>query len=72
MTPELIDLIHLSLPEVLARQDRVSALFQEHLLAIDPAPRPVFAGADMRRQGVLLINAVARSRGLVSIDETQF
>jgi nitric oxide dioxygenase len=59
VTPELTDLIHKSLPEVLALRDRVSARFQEHFLAIDPAPRPVFAGAEMHRQGALLINAVA-------------
>jgi hemoglobin-like flavoprotein len=59
MTPELTELIHQSLPEVLALRDRAAARFQEYFLAIDPAPRPVFAGAEMRRQGALLINAVA-------------
>jgi nitric oxide dioxygenase len=59
MTPELTDLIHQNLPEVLALQDRAATRFHEHYLAINPAPRPIFAGADMRRQGALLINAIA-------------
>jgi hemoglobin-like flavoprotein len=59
MTPELTDLVHQSLPEVLALRDRAPTLFQEHFVALDAAPRPVFAGADMRRQGALLIQAVA-------------
>ena len=59
MTPELTNRIHQSLPEVLALRDRAPALFQEQFVALDPAPRPVFAGADLRRQGALLIHAVA-------------
>jgi hemoglobin-like flavoprotein len=58
MTPELTDLVYQSLPEVLALQDRAPALFQEQFVALDPAPRPVFAGADLRRQGAVLIHAV--------------
>lgn len=59
MTPEQIDLVQQSLATVLALRDRAPALFHEHFAAIDPAPRPLFAGADMRRQGTILINAIA-------------
>src|SRR5918993_445274 len=45
MTPKQIDLVQESLPAILSVQDR--------------APGRLFAGADMGRQGAVLINAVA-------------
>jgi hemoglobin-like flavoprotein len=72
MTPELTNRIHQSLPEVLALRDRAPALFQEQFVALDPAPRPVFAGADLRRQGAVLTHAVATAvAALRSADRDQ-
>jgi hemoglobin-like flavoprotein len=59
MTPEQTHLVQQSLPAVRALRDRAPARFHEHLIVIDPAPRTFFAGADMRRQGTVLINAIA-------------
>ena len=59
MTPEQIDLVQESLPAILALRDRAPARFREHVAVLDRAPRRLFAGADMDRQGAVLINSVA-------------
>jgi hemoglobin-like flavoprotein len=59
MTPEQINLVQESLPAILALRDRAPARFREHVAVLDRTPRPLFAGADMDRQGAVLINAVA-------------
>ena len=59
MTPEQIDLVQQSLPAIRALGDRAPASLHEQLVVLDPPMRPLFAGADMRRQGALLIGAVA-------------
>ena len=61
MTPELTDLVHQSLPKVLALQDRAPALFQEQFVALDPAPRPLFAGLGTPRAARRLLSREARS-----------
>jgi hemoglobin-like flavoprotein len=59
MTPKQIDLVQKSLPAILALRDRIPARFGEHLAVLDRAPGRLFAGANMGRQGAVLINAVA-------------
>jgi hemoglobin-like flavoprotein len=59
MTPEQIHLVQQSLPAIRALRDRAPARFHEHFTVMDPAPRTLFAGADMRRQGAVLIHTIA-------------
>jgi hemoglobin-like flavoprotein len=61
MTPQEIDLVQQSLPAVLALRDSAPARLDEHLVEFYPAPRPLFAGADARRQVPLLITVVAKA-----------
>ena len=58
MTPEQIDLVQRSLPAILALRDRATARTGERLAVLDRAPGRLFAGADIGRQGAVLINAV--------------
>ena len=69
MTPNQIDLVHESLPAILALRDRIPARFREHVAGLDRAPRPLFAGADMGRQGAVLINAVATAVQALSLGD---
>ena len=69
MTPNQIDLVHESLPAILALRDRIPARFREHVAGLDLAPRPLFAGADMARQGAVLINAVATAVQALSLGD---
>jgi hemoglobin-like flavoprotein len=59
MTPRQINLVQESLPAILALRDRATARSREHPTVLDRAPGRLFAGADMGRQGAVLINAVA-------------
>jgi hemoglobin-like flavoprotein len=59
MTPEQIRILLRSLPTILAVREPAAACFHEHLLRLNPAARPLFAGADMRRQGAIMIGAIA-------------
>ena len=58
MTPEQINLVQRSLPAILAIRDRATARTGERLAVLDRAPGRLFAGADIGRQGAVLINAV--------------
>jgi hemoglobin-like flavoprotein len=66
MTPRQIELVQSSLPAILAIREKAAGLFYERLFAIDPTTRPLFAGADMREQGVKLIGAIAMIVGALS------
>jgi hemoglobin-like flavoprotein len=59
MTPKQIDLVQESLPAIRALRDCASARFGEQVVVLDRTPGRLFAGADMGRQGAVLINAVA-------------
>ena len=59
MTPKQIDLVHESLPAIRALRDRATARAGEQVVVLDRTPGRLFAGADMGRQGAVLINAVA-------------
>lgn len=59
MTPEQISLVVRSLPSILAIREPAATHFHEHLVRIDPAARPLFAGADLHREGAVLIGTIA-------------
>jgi hypothetical protein len=48
---------------VLALAERAAGGFREHFIRIDPAPRALFAGTEMDRQGARLIHAIASGVG---------
>ncbi len=69
MTPEQIRILLRSAPSLLAIREPAAACFHEHLVRLDPRARPLFAGADMRRQGAILIGAIASAvKALASSD----
>jgi hemoglobin-like flavoprotein len=61
MTPKQIELVQQSLPAILALRDRAPAHFDEQFVSLDPAPRALFARADIYGQAPLLIAAVANA-----------
>jgi hemoglobin-like flavoprotein len=63
VTPMQIFLVRQSLPIVLARADQAARGFYEHFVRIDPAPRALFAGTEIDRQGARLLQAIASGVG---------
>ena len=61
MTPKQIELVQQSLPAILALRDRAPAHFDEQFVSLDPAPRALFARADIYGQAPLLIAAIANA-----------
>jgi nitric oxide dioxygenase len=61
MTPKQIEFVQQSLPTMLALRDRAPARLDEQFVGLDPAPRRLFARADVCRQAPLLIAAVANA-----------
>ena len=61
MTPKQIEFILQSLPTILALRNRAPARFDEQFVSLDPAPRALFARADIYGQAPLLITAVANA-----------
>lgn len=59
MTRQQISLLQRSLPSILAIREPAATHFHDHLIRIDPAARPLFAGADLHREGAVLIGTIA-------------
>ena len=55
MTPDQIRLVQDSFRHVALVREAAAKLFYEHLFAIDPSLRTLFASTDMQRQGTKLI-----------------
>ena len=58
MTPEQISLVQTSFAQVEPMKDQAAGLFYAHLWEIDPSTAPLFASADMGRQGHKLMAAL--------------
>ena len=58
MTPEQISLVQTSFAQVEPMKDKAAGLFYAHLWEIDPSTAPLFASADMGRQGHKLMAAL--------------
>jgi len=58
MTPEQVTLIRTSWRQIPPVAATAGGLFYEHLFALDPTLRPLFAHTDMERQGKKLLQAL--------------
>lgn len=58
MTPEQVTLIRTSWRQVIPVAATAAGLFYEHLFALDPTLRPLFAQTDMEGQGKKLLQAL--------------
>jgi hemoglobin-like flavoprotein len=61
MTPKQIEFVQQSLPTILALRNRAPARFDKQFISRDPAPRALFARADIYGQAPLLITAIAKA-----------
>lgn len=69
MTPQEIALVRTSFERVVPIRRVAAAIFYERLFALDPGLRPMFATADMEKQGTKLMTALAFVvRGLTDLD----
>ncbi len=66
MTPNQITLVQSSLPAILAIREVAAALFYKRLFEIDPSARPLFAGANMAKQGAKLMSALGMIVGALN------
>jgi hemoglobin-like flavoprotein len=68
MEPQQVKALKESLATVLSAQEALAVRFHQHMRKLEPCPRPLFAGAPLARQGVLLTNAIAICAALPSDD----
>ena len=70
MTPDEIALVKDSFAQVVPIKEKAAELFYARLFEIDPTTRPLFADADIRKQGTKLMAALAMVVGGLDRPET--
>jgi|SRR3954452_18192940 hemoglobin-like flavoprotein len=71
MEPQQIKALKQSLATVLSAQEALAVRFHQHMRRFEQCPRPLFTGAPLARQGVLLTNAIAICASLPSKNLSQ-